>query len=424
MNASARSISAAMVSNRAPASDVRTKSLFQSCTLSQIGHAGGGERADEVPSRPRVGVGADQRDGSGIREPRRRRPGVDRVAAVGRQAQRVVSDERGLRVLARDPRDLHHGQARAVRQHDRHLQQGADRRARMCRSGVVDEGSAQSPPCSRNAGRRATSASRSESGSTSAGRRPAERSRTPCVVRDDLPPPASPAAARRAGERVVEVACEGSRAAAAAPAALRPVRRRTSSHSVAKKLSHPFGPFVGDGPPVGVVTRSDRFCGDGNGYFPRMGTILWIMAVILITGILAIIRRQLIWGIVLIVVGLLVAARQRGVFHLTPDGRAADQPDAALVGGATIAALIASHRGVQVQPGVRERVVGVQGVGGGRGGRTTSSQRCRSSRVNRGRARGSAGMSPTAGTARRGRRRRSTPTAPLHPARRSQRPSR
>ena len=33
MNASARSISAAMVSNRAPAGDVRTKSLFQSCTI-------------------------------------------------------------------------------------------------------------------------------------------------------------------------------------------------------------------------------------------------------------------------------------------------------------------------------------------------------------------------------------------------------
>lgn len=38
-----------------------------------------------------------------------------------------------------------------------------------------------------------------------------------------------------------------------------------------------------------------------------MATILWIIAVILvIAGILAIIRRQLLWGIVLIIVGCLV----------------------------------------------------------------------------------------------------------------------
>ena len=38
-----------------------------------------------------------------------------------------------------------------------------------------------------------------------------------------------------------------------------------------------------------------------------MGTLLWILAVILVVaGIFAIIRRQLIWGIVLIIVGLLV----------------------------------------------------------------------------------------------------------------------
>lgn len=38
-----------------------------------------------------------------------------------------------------------------------------------------------------------------------------------------------------------------------------------------------------------------------------MDTILWIIAVILvIAGILAIVRRQLLWGIVLIVVGCLV----------------------------------------------------------------------------------------------------------------------
>ena len=38
-----------------------------------------------------------------------------------------------------------------------------------------------------------------------------------------------------------------------------------------------------------------------------MGTILWIIAAILvISGIFAIVRGQLVWGIVLIVVGLLV----------------------------------------------------------------------------------------------------------------------
>ncbi len=38
-----------------------------------------------------------------------------------------------------------------------------------------------------------------------------------------------------------------------------------------------------------------------------MDTILWIIAVVLVVaGILAIVRKQLVWGIVLIVVGLLV----------------------------------------------------------------------------------------------------------------------
>ncbi len=38
-----------------------------------------------------------------------------------------------------------------------------------------------------------------------------------------------------------------------------------------------------------------------------MATVLWIIAVILVvSGIFAIFRRQLLWGIVLIVVGLLV----------------------------------------------------------------------------------------------------------------------
>ncbi|MGV8912494.1 MAG: GPGG-motif small membrane protein [Rhodoglobus sp.] len=38
-----------------------------------------------------------------------------------------------------------------------------------------------------------------------------------------------------------------------------------------------------------------------------MATLLWIIAAVLvIAGIVALVRRQLIWGIVLIVVGLLV----------------------------------------------------------------------------------------------------------------------
>jgi hypothetical protein len=55
-------------------------------------------------------------------------------------------------------------------------------------------------------------------------------------------------------------------------------------------------------------------------YHPRkeeryMATILWILAVILvISGIFAIIRKQLLWGIVLIVVGLLVGPGGVSVF--------------------------------------------------------------------------------------------------------------
>ncbi len=46
-----------------------------------------------------------------------------------------------------------------------------------------------------------------------------------------------------------------------------------------------------------------------------MATILWILAVILvIAGIVAIVRKQLIWGIVLIVVGLLVGPGGVSIF--------------------------------------------------------------------------------------------------------------
>ncbi len=46
-----------------------------------------------------------------------------------------------------------------------------------------------------------------------------------------------------------------------------------------------------------------------------MDTILWIIAVILVVaGILALFRRQLIWGIVLIIVGLLVGPGGVSIF--------------------------------------------------------------------------------------------------------------
>jgi hypothetical protein len=47
-----------------------------------------------------------------------------------------------------------------------------------------------------------------------------------------------------------------------------------------------------------------------------MAIILWIIAAVLvISGIFAIIRQQLLWGIVLIVVGLLVGPGGVSIFH-------------------------------------------------------------------------------------------------------------
>jgi hypothetical protein len=46
-----------------------------------------------------------------------------------------------------------------------------------------------------------------------------------------------------------------------------------------------------------------------------MATLLWIIAVVLvIAGIFAILRKQLLWGIVLIVVGLLVGPGGVSIF--------------------------------------------------------------------------------------------------------------
>ena len=47
-----------------------------------------------------------------------------------------------------------------------------------------------------------------------------------------------------------------------------------------------------------------------------MATFLWIIAAILvISGIFAIVRSQLVWGIVLIVLGLLVGPGGVSIFH-------------------------------------------------------------------------------------------------------------
>ncbi len=46
-----------------------------------------------------------------------------------------------------------------------------------------------------------------------------------------------------------------------------------------------------------------------------MATLLWILAVVLVVaGIVALIRRELVWGIILIVVGLLVGPGGVSIF--------------------------------------------------------------------------------------------------------------
>lgn len=47
-----------------------------------------------------------------------------------------------------------------------------------------------------------------------------------------------------------------------------------------------------------------------------MNTLLWILAVILVVaGVLALFRRQVLWGVVLIVVGLLVGPGGVSIFN-------------------------------------------------------------------------------------------------------------
>jgi hypothetical protein len=57
-----------------------------------------------------------------------------------------------------------------------------------------------------------------------------------------------------------------------------------------------------------IRSRTDeRFDGRRHGYLRLMELLLWILAVVLVVaGVLALFRRQVLWGIVLIIVGLLV----------------------------------------------------------------------------------------------------------------------
>ncbi len=56
-----------------------------------------------------------------------------------------------------------------------------------------------------------------------------------------------------------------------------------------------------------------------------MDLLLWILAVILVVaGIFALFRRQLLWGIVLIIVGLLVGPGGVSLFNLRRTTRAGD----------------------------------------------------------------------------------------------------
>ena len=71
----------------------------------------------------------------------------------------------------------------------------------------------------------------------------------------------------------------------------------------------PFPDFLW---PVPVVTGF-RF--RGLGYQINMELLLWILAVILVVaGVLALFRRQILWGVVLIIVGLLVGPGGVSIF--------------------------------------------------------------------------------------------------------------
>jgi hypothetical protein len=65
------------------------------------------------------------------------------------------------------------------------------------------------------------------------------------------------------------------------------------------------------GYPERVPARSGPAVTEGD----EMATLLWILAVVLvIAGIFALLRREILWGIVLIVVGLLVGPGGVSIF--------------------------------------------------------------------------------------------------------------
>lgn len=64
-----------------------------------------------------------------------------------------------------------------------------------------------------------------------------------------------------------------------------------------------------------VIGATGMFGGPGPGYWPAMELLLWILAVVLVVaGVLALFRRQILWGIVLIIVGLLVGPGGVSIF--------------------------------------------------------------------------------------------------------------
>ena len=68
---------------------------------------------------------------------------------------------------------------------------------------------------------------------------------------------------------------------------------------------------------LGDQLDTDQVSGIGqSGIQQVMELILWILAVVLVVaGILALFRRQILWGIVLIVVGLLVGPGGVSIFN-------------------------------------------------------------------------------------------------------------
>ncbi len=66
------------------------------------------------------------------------------------------------------------------------------------------------------------------------------------------------------------------------------------------------------------VTEISRFRPEVQGSGPSMATLLWIIAVILVVaGIYVLLaRRDILWGIVLIVVGLLVGPGGVSIFNV------------------------------------------------------------------------------------------------------------